>query len=325
MTEMTSIEKFEKEEEKFDAEERIGEFLGVNDFAHLPIDLDNNHHILYGKFDPINLDDFGNTFIAVLQGKKQYNNKKIQSAIDVLSRATAKALLNRVHPYETTAYGAKSSHRIAFYAINLRLSELGIPPRWRKLKKPLFKKDGKWSDEESRYMRDLQVFDMEWLYRQYPKHRVMSGYGELIKKLKDGDSFDFALAHMIAAADFTATTKAKMFKLTEDMQAEMCVLRDKRLDREYNTLMRQLDEVESDLVLAASRNPRRGKKLLDVLDDRLCLWLSVMMTKGNSETKMIENYCKLTGDQINRSTYKSRIKSLNSALMEVGSKYSFAA
>lgn len=319
MTKMTAREKYEQDVKQ----ERVAEYLGCSNSEFPGLDLDANHFCLYGKFDPIHLDDFGDRLVKRIESGailSSYRTHKYYTKIQSCSEQQLKTLLGRFPPSFNKRI---SSHRFVFYCINLRLSELGIAPRWRGMTRPTLKNNTDWTEGELRYMRDMQVFDMEWIHRYYPKHNATRSYKGIIKKFMKQKPFNYADACMMAASNFKASSKAKLFRLTKDMQAEMNVFRDKSIDKKHRTLIRALDEVETDLVLAANRNRRRGSKLLSAIAEKSNLWLSVMMTECNSETVMIENYAKLTGVTLNRSTFRSKLKSLNSALKEVGSRHAF--
>lgn len=323
MTELTVMEKFELECEMGEKEDRIGKFLGDMEATFISLELKKNHRLLYGLFDPINRDQFGNKLVARIQSGKCLPFKNPKRLLKRINKSSTNELLGMLKKIRPTFTRQVSMRRLAFYLINLRLSEIGIAPRWREMNTLPFIAGRVWSLDELRYMRDMQAFDMEWIYSKYPKHRVSNRYLGIFEKLKLGDQFDFADAHMIAAADMKAVNKAKMFKLTKDMMSEMSVMRDKRLDRKHRGLMKKLDEVEADIVLAAHRNPCRGNKLLKFLDEKLKLWLCVEITESVSPSVMIENYKKLTGQKVNRSTFKSKLTSLNEVLLEVGSVHAF--
>lgn len=305
--------------------ERIAKLLGLSDYepALDEADLDRNHKLLYGKFDPINYDEFGNHLSEKMLTGDNFASERINVLLQKIRSLKTESLVSALSKIRPNFADQESEWRYAFYFLNIRLSEIGIAPRWRGMQRPLFKKKSEWTEGDIRYARDMQVFDMQWLYSEYPNHRVVSSYNGLVKKLMDTKPFDFAHAFMLSAAEVTSAKKSRMFKLTRDMQAEMSMLRFKDIDKEHKRLLQRLEEVESDLVLAANRNPRRGKKLIDVISDRLNLWLAVMITKGSSEKVMIENYRKITGRVIKRSTFRSNLKSLNAALQEVDSKYAF--
>lgn len=323
MSELTVMEKFERECEMYEKIERIGKFLDEEHGASIPVALKKNSYLLYGMFDPINRDQFGNKIVARMKSGKGFPFKYPKMLFKRINAATTDELLILLHMIKPSFLRQVSIRRLAFYLVNIKLSELGIAPRWRGMNTLPFIAGRVWEVGELRYMRDMQVFDMEWVYRKYPKHRVVGGYNGIITKLMKCEQFDFADAHMIAAAHMKSEKKAKLFKLTKDMMNEMAVLRDKRADRKNHNLMKKLEEVEADIVLAAHRNPCRGKKLLRVLDERLKLWQSEDMTDSSSPSVMIENYQKMTGQILNRSSFKSKLESLNDALHEVGSKHAF--
>ena len=315
---MTPEEYFEEELDREKAE-RIAEYfkIPIGDATYCATK--DNELICFGKFDPINIDDLGNKLTDVKLGEKRFKNKTLNKAVDGFSSYSSKrlrSLLSGIDP--------GNSPRKLFYLANMRLSELGIAPRWRNMSRVRARPArATWTDSEVQYMRDMQVFDLEWLYRTYPKHRVSTFYEHSLQKLMKQDAFDYGLAHMVSAAEITAAKKAAALKLTPDMQAEMSVLRAKAVERNHQALLKKVNEVEQDLYTAANRNRSRGQKLINAIPDRLKLWQAAMMTIGSSESLMLENYTKLTGDSINRSTFRSRFKSMNAALIEVNSKHAF--
>lgn len=303
--------------------ERIGLFLDESISASIPCPLKKNSYLLYGKFDPINRDEFGNKIFERLNNGKRLPFKNPPRLLKTIEEASTDKLLNSLSKIKPCFHKQVSIQRLAFYLINSRLTQLGVAPRWRKMGTPAYRPHGNWSDGELRYLRDMQVFDMEWLYQKYPKHRVKTRFGGVFNKLHTGESFDFGLASVIAAADLKSETKAKYFNLNQDMMAEMSIIRNRSIEKQHKILLSKLEEVESDLIMAASRNPRRGNKLLDVLDNWLKIFQSVMMTEGLSEKRMIDNYEKLSGKKINRSTFRAKLTSINDALKEVDSKHAF--
>jgi len=312
-----AMEKYEHKEKI----SRIAEYLdtpyGVEDIG----ELEKNPFLLYGKFDPINSDNFGLLCLKGLSGEKlKFHDKAIRcfERAKTFDENKLKITIGKIKP----AYSKNSIERLYFYTLNIKLSELGIAPRWRMINKPHQRpKNSPWTVEEIQYNRDMQVFDMEWIHRQYKNHKAVTRFEGLFEKLLTDDQFDYGLAHIIAAAELTASEKAKLFRLRDHMKAEMMVFRDKSIERKHQKLMDNLDEVESDLRSAAHHNRRRGDKLLSNLSDWLNVWLSAAMTIGKSESLRIENYKRVTGNDINRSTFRSKLKAINEALREVGSRH----
>jgi hypothetical protein len=317
------IEQKVRELQQKKTNERVEESRYDSDSTPLPSETGSSPSHLYGKFDEEQKDNFGDRIAAYFKGDVIPRSERTTDAIERISKIQTPRLKEFLSQIEPSFGDKKKGRRILFYLINLELSKRGVAPRWRGMIKPVPDRKGDWDEDKSRYLRDMQVMDMQWLHSHYPGHRVVSSYDGIFKKLQASSDFDYSQAHMIAAAEFTSSKKAEIFKLTKDMQAEMSVLKDRKIENRQIRVLKRSEEVETDLVLAANRNPRRGKKLLKVIQDKKALWLSAMMTDSNSESVMIDNYKKLTGMSINRSTFRTKFNSLNDALKEVGSKYAF--
>lgn len=316
---MTFLEEYEKQERDYEISQRIGEFFGIpKDEAHCKPP-EENEHIMFGLIDPVNIDNLGNETRDAVSAGSLSTNKRIAKANHEINRMSIDRLRKLVHRFPMD-----EKFRFVFYLANMRLSELGVAPRFRHIRrlsaKPSSSERGM---QEVQHLRDVQVFDLEWLHRQHPGHRIRNLYLGVFQKLLKEELFDYGVAHMIASAGIKTEKKVAALRLTEDMQAGMCILRSKSLDRKQRALEAKLEEVEFDLITAAHRNPRRGAKLLNVIPDRLNVWRAIAMTSGKSESLMLENYTKLSGKQINRSTFKSKMNSLNKALNEVKSKHAF--
>jgi len=303
--------------------ERIADYLGVDRALIEFNELDKNSALLYGKFDPINADDLGSYLQLIRRGDERFATSKFQRNSNAVLRCNNAERLIRILSRCTLSFRSKrGANRIFFYLINMRLSELGIAPYWRGMTSPrAYPKGADWLEADALYARDLQVFDMEWRHRHYPSQRVSSGYSGMYSKLMKGEFFDYEHAHIVAAAKFGAEQKAKSLMLTDDMQAEMMVLKSKKIAGQMRKLEGTIEKVETDLNMAASRNRSRGKKLRAVIPIWLKIWKSAAMTPKASLTVMVEQYKKVTGIVINRTTFNSKLKSINKALAEVGSKH----
>jgi len=302
---------------------RIADYLNVSRDLIKASPLKQNSYLLYGKFDPDNSDDLGPLLQSIKRGEKYFIAPKVQSCHHAVTLShdyeRLCGFLSRMRPSFRFRNAIK---RVFFYLVNIRLSELGIAPRWRGMKSPqAYPKGIDWPEGDALYARDLQVFDMEWRHRQYSSQRVSKGYGGMYTKLMEGESFDYAHAHIVASASIRAGEKSKALMLTDDMQSEMMVLKSVKINRQWRKLNDAVVEVEIDLNTAASRNRSRGDKLRTVIPNWLKIWKSAMMTPNASLSTMIDNYQKLTGERFHRSTFSSKIKALNKALTEVDSNH----
>jgi len=301
---------------------RIADYLNVHD-AFIDEQLTKNAALLYGKFDPHNADELGDELLSYINDDEQFKSVMIQKYHMAIRKQNKPDKLIRALTKWKTSFGEKYSvYRIFFYLINMRLSELGIAPRWRGMNSPqAYPKGAVWSEEDALYARDLQVFDMEWRHRHYPLQRVSKSYGGMYTKLMEGDDFNYAHSHIVAAANFEAGDKAKSLMLTHDMQGEMMVLKSKKISKQRRKLDDAIDEVETDLELAASRNRSRGNKLRAVIPMWLQVWASAAMIPNVSLPTMLDNYERMTGLRLNRTTFAGKLKNINTTLAEVGSDH----
>lgn len=215
------------------------------------------------------------------------------------------------------------SARAMFILMNYRLSCIGIAPRWRGIVRDRHLKSSKRevTEYQKAYLRDVQAFDLEWVFRRYHGHQVDETWNEVFKGIFSKETFDTKQASVIAGMSMTPSKKAEFLMLTPEMQKELFMLRTRENDRYMQSLIDKSKRVRVDLLTAAQRNRRRGSKLIENLQRRVDLWVAAKTIPGGSLTSTIEIFAMMTGENITQSNCKRMLKSMNAALIEVGSRY----
>lgn len=215
------------------------------------------------------------------------------------------------------------SARSLFILMNYRLSCIGISPRWRGIVRDRHLKSSKRevTEYQKAYLRDVQAFDLEWIFRRYHGHQVDETWNEIFKGIFSKESFDTKQASLIAGMGLTPPKKAEFLMLTPEMQKELFMLRSKETDRFVQSLINKSKRVRVDLLSAAQRNRRRGNKLMKNLQRRVDLWIAANMIPGGSLTSTIETFAMMTGENLTVPNCKRLLASINAALIEVGSRY----
>ncbi|MDO8826804.1 hypothetical protein [Methylophaga sp.] len=228
-------------------------------------------------------------------------------------------LMEKINSVSPLTYNKRN--RLEFYICNILLSKRGIAPRWRKMQPTGPMIDSDWLESITNFNRDVQVFDFEWIRRKYPEHKTTTRFNKLFRHVMKSQEFDYSHAYRVAASSITAEKKAKYMGVTYEMELETVVIKSKAVKSKLLTKERHVDEVRTDLLNAARKNPHRGGKLLAVIEQRLELWLSAVITETNSASTMAATYKAMTGKNITVSNYMKRLKATNAALNEVGSKF----
>ena len=215
------------------------------------------------------------------------------------------------------------SARDMFILMNYRLSCIGIAPRWRGIVRDRHLKSSKRevTEYQKAYLRDIQTFDLEWVFRRYHGHQVDETWNEIFKGIFSKESFDTRQASLIAGMSLRPAMKVEYLMLTPEMQKELFMLRTKENDRYVQSLIAKSKRVRVDLLSAAQRNRRRGSKLMQNLQRRIDLWIAANMIHGGSLISTIETFALMTGENISPSNCKRLLKTMNEALMEVESRY----
>jgi len=277
----------------------------------------------YDDADLVYEDLYGNVDFTLKEtiGDEIAGHEKLKQKMDNWTVSQFKQRLQLIHP---KLYSDK--HRILFFLLQQRLSEKGVAPYWRGMVRTrgTHKKGSKpLSEMEQRYANDCQMVDMEWGHRQYRGHRVNGRWMQLYKGITTGDSFNYQQSNIIACSKFTKAEKIKNMRLNDVMQSELFMLTTDSVRKKQVTIEKQLEEVENDLIQAAHANPRRGQKLLDNIESRLIIWQCIKLSKSNSPSLRCALYKKITGEPMTLSTFNGKMKSLNAALIEIGSQHAF--
>tara|TARA_R110001599_G_scaffold169141_3_gene358995 strand:+ start:267 stop:1460 length:1194 start_codon:yes stop_codon:yes gene_type:complete len=267
------------------------------------------------------INDDAEDFIGGLFRTRGLGKNTIASHIESEDRLTVsrcKELLSLIHP---ESYNDKQ--RKQFVGLNYRLSHLGVAPRWRGINRDGHYKFSKRerTPEQEAFLRDVQVFDMEWIHKRYHGHLVDTSWNGTMEGIFTSENFDSKKSAIISEMAITPAKKADYLMLTSDMQKELMMLRTKKVDDLIRGLLDQSKRVHNDLMNCARRNKRKGKKLMENLPVRVDLWLASKLNPGGSMAMLIETYRLITGTQLTKSNCQRLLLSLNDSLNEVNSKY----
>ncbi|GLQ00104.1 hypothetical protein GCM10007891_19570 [Methylophaga thalassica] len=276
-------------------------------------------------------DSYDNAYGLINYDVQDYMAKLFQPALNSeTTEAGAIASINewdvdccrrRLEKISSTNYG--ESERKEFFMINYRLSCLGVAPRWR----GMIRDSHYWRNKktvtpaQTSYLQDTQIFDLEWLHRRYREHRVDTSWNGVFEGIFSTEKFDTKKATLIAGMSMTPEKKVRYLMLTPDMQKELFMLRTKKTEAFIKGLIEKSLQVRLDLLTAARRNRRRGKRMTDNLQRREDLWIASNLIPGSSLNMIIDNYEMMTGERLKPSNCQRIQKSINAALSEVGSKY----
>lgn len=245
----------------------------------------------------------------------------IAEAIESNEKMTVEHCKERLSTITSEHYDEKA--RGQFVILNHRLSHLGVAPRWRGINRDERYKHSKRerTPEQEAFLRDVQVFDMEWVFKRYHGHLVNSSWHGAMEGIFTSDTFNSKQAAIIAEMAITPAKKADYLMLTSDMQKELFMLRSKETDDFIRGLLDQSMRMRNDLRTSAKRNRRRGQKLEENIQVRVDLWLASKLIPGSSIAMTLETYQLMTGAQLTRSNCQRIIRSMNDSLKEVGSKH----
>jgi len=217
---------------------------------------------------------------------------------------------------------SSSKARILVFTISEVFTELGIAPAWRNYPLPMSENTDEVYTTEFIAPPDLRVIDLQWLHAQYRGDSFgIYGNNDLYRDLMSNDTFDYVLANKLATEEVTRDTHIKHVGVCEDIQIELAAYKTRQIEKEHQRIIGQREEVEKDLRLAATRNPRMGKKLVSVIPDRLDQWMSTQATPSTSKAVMYETYKKITGSKISLSSYNTKFQSLKNALLTAGNRF----
>lgn len=240
---------------------------------------------------------------------------QIQSAV---SRNELTECVKKYFPYTTRS---SAVNRVIIFTINEKLTTFGLAPAWRGLITEITK-DEEVDQLDYQVMHDLRIIDLQWLHAQ--RNEIFSSsqpISDHYRELMNKEIFDYELAHKLATLHTDRLKSIDELGICEDVQRDLVVYKTLEIEQEQKTIMEQRIEVEKDILKAANRNPRMGKKLLEVMHDRLDQWMSTQVTQSKSKTVMYETYKKITGSNISASSYNTKLQSLKNALIWAKSKF----
>jgi hypothetical protein len=237
------------------------------------------------------------------------------------SELTTDELLRLLQNIYNDEYSTK--RRAVHLCLQGELTNRGIAPYWRSSKKLKYSSNGQYSEAEKRYMNDLQMADLQWVYIQSNgEHQTTSDYAHGgFKDFFESSSFDYYKAEKVASWGWSPEKKVSVIGIGIDttIQEELSVLRSAKVTAKLRRVKSKSDEVRILLTESAKRNPRRGNKTLNVIPTWIDIWSSY--TLGNGHTfRAILVYQIITGRSINESTFRSRIDSIKNTLSDVTNK-----
>lgn len=211
--------------------------------------------------------------------------------------------------------------RALFYFLNEELTSRNISPIWRDIVKVNYKDSKKISLAKQRYACDIQIMDLHWLHAKHFEHKVNNiAWEGLYNRIFEKILFDLEQADNIASAGFTAPQKIKGMKLRKNIQLQLSTFRSDTVNKQVRRAIDASNEVEIHIHDAADRNPRKGKKVSDQAEVWSKIWLCRKLA-GSSPQNIANMYYQMTGNTINLSVLRNKMKKIAAALHEVKSPY----
>lgn len=268
------------------------------------------------------VDNLPNVMNALASGKKLKNhllNSVLEQIQSCGSRNELSVFVKKYFPHITHR---SKGVRALIFTINEKLTTFGVAPAWRGFSLPEITNIEEVDQLDYQVMYDMRIIDLQWLHAQRNEgfsssEPTSDHYRELMNK----EVFDYELAHKLATLHTDRLKSIDELGICEDVQRDLIVYKTLEIAQEQKTIMGQRSEVEKDIQTAAHRNPRMGKKLLEVMHDRLDQWMSTQVTQSKSKTVMYETYKKITGSNISASSYNTKLQSLKNALIWANSKF----
>lgn len=278
------------------------------------VEVDDSYENCYGLINPNVEDILSELFVSD-------SNGETVAAVIASSNLTVDECRKALSTITADSYDDLQRKRFVLY--NYRLSCLGVAPRWRGIVRDKHYRTAKEARALGReaYLRDIQAFDLEWLYRRYHGHVVDTTWNSVFDGIFNGAEFNTKQAALIAGMSLKPAQKADYLMLTPDMEKELFMLRSAKTDRFINGLLEKAKKVRVDLLTAARRNRKRGKGLMENLERRVNLWIAANLIPNSSITSTVENYALMTGETLKPSNGTRILKSLDAALIEVDSNY----
>jgi len=183
------------------------------------------------------------------------------------------------------------------------------------------------TDAISHYMKDLQAFDLYWIWSQYHSHEVsVTAMDGIFTGIFSGTEFDFDRAFKIAALSLTTKKKVEYLRLPESIQMQLASIRiDAVRQRQIASSKKEykrkakLDAIE----VRAMDIRHRLQKYVDEtprarlnVDVHVNVWRALEASK-ESKTYLVDalnNYKEITGETITKSLLRRKKDALNHAL-----------
>jgi len=210
-------------------------------------------------------------------------------------------------------------------AIAMELTKRDIAPFSRNYKKydPIACK----TDAISHYMKDLQTFDLYWIWSQHHSHEVsLTAMDGIFTGIFSGTEFDFDRAFKIAALSLTTEKKVEYLRLPESIQMQLASIRIDVVRQRQNASSKKEYERKAklDAIEARAMDIRyRLQKYVDEtprarlnVDVHVNVWRALEASK-ESKTYLVDamsNYKKITGESMTKSLLRRKKDALNNAL-----------
>lgn len=280
-------------------------------------DMDDSFQNCFGLIN----DDAEDSYSKLLRPYKA-GKGTIADLIESNDKLTVEHCRELLSTITSEAYITK--HRAQFFRLNYRLSHLGVAPRWRGINRDKHYKGIKGKVEptadQKAFLRDTQVFDLQWVFSRYHGHLVDTSWNGAIEGIFTSDTFDSKKAAIIAELAISPAKKADYLMLTSVMQKELFFLRNKATDDFINRLLNESMRMSNDLRNCGKRNKRRGLNL-ERIKIRVDLWLASKLIPGSTNAMTRETYKLITGTELGKANCERIISSMNAALKEVNSKH----
>jgi len=267
----------------------------------------------YGKIylndDP---DDIGNR----LQENKSIS---LRSNISSYKVDKLKSLLKKIHQQANRNTDYSPKHRILHFLLHEELSKRGVAPVWRDIPKFVLPKK---NSPQARYAADLQIFDLFWVYSIYSGLKTPDGeWGGIFEDIFTSSKFNYQKAYQISRSELTNAKKVIQLSLNDAIQEDLSVVRSQKISKRISRIKKEGTKVQMSLHEASIRFPKRKRTTTQI---ELCknVWIASELS-NNSHVEAIRKYSQITGDSINPSTYRSKLKATKDTLHAV--KYSKSA
>jgi len=235
------------------------------------------------------------------------------SKIQSFSANKLKRSLKLIHKQVNHWSVYDTKHRIYTFLIHEEFTRRGIAPVWRGI--PKFKLPKK-NSPKAHYLADLQIFDLSWVDTQYRGLNTQDGeWGGLFEDIFSSPEFNYDKAYQISRSQLTNEKKILPLSLNDAIQEDLLVLRSGKISKRMFRLMKQAVKVEISLNEAGIRFPKR-KRTADQINVCKDAWIASQLSNG-SVAEAQRKFRQITGETINSSTYRSKLKSVEDTLAVV--------